>query len=148
MIQASWNSNDRSISPIVVQTPKRYQAMTGITREYSWEKESRYSKLRKLLTELGNIFNGLGRSLALQHANQKGPSRGGSRPPMGLWWLNACRITTSLTRITPAPPFWFFYGTLPGNVESGKERFLIEMIRRKCLVHILPFPDLGISWPG
>lgn len=45
----------------------------------------------------------------------------------GLWWLNSARIaydvdesSESLTR------FGFAYGTLPGHVEAGEERFLIE----------------------
>jgi uncharacterized protein (UPF0548 family) len=46
---------------------------------------------------------------------------------VGLWWLNAARIVyvvdesaDSITR------FGFAYGTLPGHVEAGEERFLIE----------------------
>jgi uncharacterized protein (UPF0548 family) len=45
---------------------------------------------------------------------------------MGLWWLNACRITNVIDEDSPLR-FGFSYGTLPGHVESGKERFLIEM---------------------
>ena len=45
---------------------------------------------------------------------------------MGLWWLNACRITNVIDEDSPWR-FGFSYGTLPGHVESGKERFLIEM---------------------
>jgi len=47
---------------------------------------------------------------------------------MGLWWLNACRITNVIDEDSPRR-FGFSYGTLPGHVESGKERFLIEMIQ-------------------
>jgi uncharacterized protein (UPF0548 family) len=45
---------------------------------------------------------------------------------MGLWWLNACRIINVIDEEEPKR-FGFVYGTLPGHVESGKERFLIEM---------------------
>jgi uncharacterized protein (UPF0548 family) len=45
---------------------------------------------------------------------------------MGLWWLNACRITNVIDEDSPRR-FGFYYGTLPGHLESGKERFLIEM---------------------
>jgi uncharacterized protein (UPF0548 family) len=41
----------------------------------------------------------------------------------GLHWLNACRIVYSIDEV---PRFGFAYGTLPGHVESGEERFLVE----------------------
>jgi uncharacterized protein (UPF0548 family) len=41
----------------------------------------------------------------------------------GLWWGNSCRIVYVLDE---ARRFGFAYGTLPGHVESGEERFLIE----------------------
>jgi len=43
---------------------------------------------------------------------------------MGVWWLNAARIVYVIT--TPTQ-FGFAYGTLPGHVETGEERFLIEL---------------------
>ena len=45
---------------------------------------------------------------------------------IGLWWLNACRIVYVVDESGPASKFGFAYGTLPGHVESGEERFLIE----------------------
>lgn len=44
----------------------------------------------------------------------------------GLWWLNACRIVYVLDEAGPPRRFGFAYGTLPGHVEQGEERFLIE----------------------
>lgn len=44
----------------------------------------------------------------------------------GLWWLNACRIVYVVDDQAPNRRFGFAYGTLPGHVESGEERFLIE----------------------
>jgi uncharacterized protein (UPF0548 family) len=41
----------------------------------------------------------------------------------GLWSLNACRI--EYVRDEPRK-FGFAYGTLPGHVESGEERFAVE----------------------
>ena len=41
----------------------------------------------------------------------------------GLWWLNACRIVYV---VNEPGRFGFAYGTLPGHVECGEERFLIE----------------------
>lgn len=43
---------------------------------------------------------------------------------MGLWTLNAARIVYVVASQTH---FGFAYGTLPGHVEMGEERFLIEL---------------------
>ena len=48
---------------------------------------------------------------------------------VGLWWLNACRIVYVVDESGPITKFGFAYGTLPGHVESGEERFLIEWNR-------------------
>jgi len=45
---------------------------------------------------------------------------------IGLWWLNCCRIIYVIDEAGPVSRFGFSYGTLPGHVESGEERFLIE----------------------
>ena len=45
---------------------------------------------------------------------------------LGLWWLNACRIVYVLHESEPVRRFGFAYGTLPGHVECGEERFSIE----------------------
>ena len=44
----------------------------------------------------------------------------------GLWWLNACRIVYVINERTPARRFGFAYGTLPGHVACGEERFTVE----------------------
>jgi uncharacterized protein (UPF0548 family) len=48
---------------------------------------------------------------------------------VGLWWLNCCRIVYVTDESGPISKFGFAYGTLPGHVESGEERFLIEWDR-------------------
>ena len=48
---------------------------------------------------------------------------------IGVWWLNACRIVYVVDETGPISKFGFAYGTLPGHVESGEERFLIEWDR-------------------
>ena len=48
---------------------------------------------------------------------------------IGVWWLNACRIVYIVDEQGPISKFGFAYGTLPGHVESGEERFLIEWDR-------------------
>jgi uncharacterized protein (UPF0548 family) len=45
----------------------------------------------------------------------------------GFWWLNACRIVYVIEEGNPTRRFGFAYGTLPGHVESGEERFAVEM---------------------
>jgi len=45
---------------------------------------------------------------------------------LGLWCLNACRLVYVVDEHGPIRRFGFAYGTLPGHVESGEERFLIE----------------------
>jgi uncharacterized protein (UPF0548 family) len=48
----------------------------------------------------------------------------------GLWWINAARIVYVVDEKTDAASrFGFAYGTLPGHVEAGEERFLVEWDR-------------------
>lgn len=47
----------------------------------------------------------------------------------GLWWLNACRIVYTVDEMAPSTRrFGFAYGTLPGHVEKGEERFMVEWL--------------------
>jgi uncharacterized protein (UPF0548 family) len=46
--------------------------------------------------------------------------------PLGLWWLNACRIVYIVEEDGRVCRFGFAYGTLPDHVGSGEERFLLE----------------------
>ena len=48
---------------------------------------------------------------------------------VGFWWLNSCRIVYTVDESGDTTTFGFAYGTLPGHVESGEERFLIEWDR-------------------
>jgi uncharacterized protein (UPF0548 family) len=48
---------------------------------------------------------------------------------VGVWWLNACRVVYVVDETGPVSKFGFAYGTLPGHVESGEERFLVEWDR-------------------
>ena len=48
---------------------------------------------------------------------------------IGMWWLNSCRIVYLVDNSGPITKFGFAYGTLPGHVENGEERFLIEWDR-------------------
>ena len=45
----------------------------------------------------------------------------------GLWWLNSARIVYVVDESSAeVSRYGFAYGTLPGHVEAGEERFLIE----------------------
>ncbi|HEY4246911.1 MAG TPA: DUF1990 domain-containing protein [Lacunisphaera sp.] len=46
----------------------------------------------------------------------------------GGWWLNACRIVYTIDENGPVRRFGFAYGTLPGHVECGEERFSVEWL--------------------
>lgn len=48
---------------------------------------------------------------------------------VGFWWVNSCRIAYTVDESGDTTKFGFAYGTLPGHVESGEERFLIEWDR-------------------
>lgn len=60
---------------------------------------------------------------------------------VGFWWLNSCRIIYTVDEPGAINKFGFAYGTLPGHVESGEERFLIEWDREtdKVCYDILAF---------
>jgi uncharacterized protein (UPF0548 family) len=53
---------------------------------------------------------------------------------LGLWSLNCCRIVYVVDESGPISRFGFAYGTLPGHVESGEERFLVEWQRNDSSV--------------
>lgn len=71
---------------------------------------------------------------------------------IGLWWLNACRIVYVVDESGPIHKSGFAYGTLPGHVESGEERFLIEWNQDDNSVwyDILAFsrPNHILAWLG
>ncbi|WP_246173743.1 DUF1990 family protein [Limnoglobus roseus] len=48
---------------------------------------------------------------------------------VGHWWVNACRIVYVVDEAGPVSRFGFAYGTLPGHVERGEERFRVEWDR-------------------
>jgi uncharacterized protein (UPF0548 family) len=47
----------------------------------------------------------------------------------GLWWVNVCRIVFIVEEDGPVVRFGFAYGTLPGHLECGEERFQVEWDR-------------------
>jgi uncharacterized protein (UPF0548 family) len=45
---------------------------------------------------------------------------------IGAWWLNPCRIVYRIDESGATNRFGFGWGTLPGHVQSGEERFLVQ----------------------
>jgi uncharacterized protein (UPF0548 family) len=64
---------------------------------------------------------------------------------VGLWWLNTCRIVYVVEEVGPITKFGFAYGTLPGHVESGEERFQVEWNRTD---HTVWYDILAFSRPN
>jgi uncharacterized protein (UPF0548 family) len=48
---------------------------------------------------------------------------------LGIWSLFACRIVRVIEEHGPVETFGFAYGTLPGHMLSGEERFLVRWDR-------------------
>jgi uncharacterized protein (UPF0548 family) len=46
---------------------------------------------------------------------------------LGIWWLNACEIVYVIDELGAVRRFGFAYGTLRAHVESGEERFSVEL---------------------
>ena len=76
---------------------------------------------------------------------------------MGLWALAACRVVytvdeTTTGQGTDVERFGFAYGTLPGHVEQGEERFLVEWDRAddRVTYDLMAFsrPDNALVWMG
>ena len=72
-----------------------------------------------------------------------------------LWSVNACRIIYIIDESSESKKrFGFAYGTLPGHVEQGEERFLIEwdaesdLVRYEILAYSRPnHPLVSVLWP-
>lgn len=63
---------------------------------------------------------------------------------LGLWWLNAARIVYV---IDEPRRFGFAYGTLPGHVESGEERFSVEWLADDSVWYDLRAFSRPRYWP-
>jgi len=66
----------------------------------------------------------------------------------GLWWMNACRIVYVIEETEPQRSFGFAYGTLPGHVESGEERFTVEWDRDDVVWYDLRAFSRPHYWPA
>lgn len=65
----------------------------------------------------------------------------------GVWWLNACRIVYTFDESAPVRRYGFAYGTLPGHVECGEERFSIEWLPDNTVWYDLRAFSRPRYWP-
>ena len=65
----------------------------------------------------------------------------------GVWWLNACRIVYTLDETSPVRRYGFAYGTLPGHVERGEERFSVEWLTDDTVWYDLRAFSQPRYWP-
>ena len=65
----------------------------------------------------------------------------------GVWWLNACRIVYTLDESAPVRRYGFAYGTLPGHVECGEERFSVEWLQDNTVWYDLRAFSRPRYWP-
>jgi len=65
---------------------------------------------------------------------------------LGFWSLNACRIVYTIDEHGPVERYGFAYGTLPGHMAFGEERFAVEYDRNDGSVwyDLLAFLRLGV----
>ena len=69
----------------------------------------------------------------------------------GLWSLNASRIVYVMEEeASPLRRYGFAFGTLPGHVERGEERFTVEWHRAEDSVsyEVFAFARPATRWPG
>ena len=67
---------------------------------------------------------------------------------LGGWWLNACRIVYVIDEAGPVRRFGFAYGTLPGHVEQGEERFCVEWLADDSVWYDLRAFSRPRYWPA
>lgn len=91
---------------------------------------------KKAITEWKQFALGWVEAVPTDTAIREGETVAVVARAMGFWWLNAARIVYVIDEHSEAGArFGFAYGTLPGHVESGEERFLIEWDRASDQVH-------------
>lgn len=86
-----------------------------------------FDEARAALTRWGQFQLGWVEPGSCNTPIEKGQVVGVLAKVFGVWCLNACRIVSVINTATnDLQRFGFVYGTLPGHVECGEERFLVE----------------------
>ena len=89
--------------------------------------ENVFNEANALLTRWRHFQLGWVESSSCDTPLQQGQVVGVLARVLGVWCLNACRIVSVInTANSDLHRYGFVYGTLPGHVECGEERFLIE----------------------
>jgi uncharacterized protein (UPF0548 family) len=89
--------------------------------------EKVFNEARAELSRWGHFQLGWVESSSCDIPLEQGQVVGILAKVFGVWCLNACRIVSVInSAATDLQRFGFVYGTLPGHVECGEERFLIE----------------------
>ena len=89
--------------------------------------EKVFNEARAILTRWGHFQLGWVESSSCDIPLEQGQVVGVLANVFGVWSLNACRIVSVINSETSdLHRFGFIYGTLPGHVECGEERFMIE----------------------
>ena len=97
------------------------------TRVRLGDGEKVFNEARATLTRWGHFQLGWVESSSCDIPLEQGQVVGVLAKVFGVWCLNACRIVSVINSAgTDLQRFGFVYGTLPGHVECGEERFLIE----------------------
>jgi uncharacterized protein (UPF0548 family) len=85
-----------------------------------------------------------------EHRIRQGKSVGTLAHLFGVWSVNVCRIVSVIEETGDIEKFGFAYGTLPGHVECGEERFTVEWHHADDSVwyDLLAFskPGLLLTW--
>jgi uncharacterized protein (UPF0548 family) len=89
--------------------------------------EQVFNEARAIITRWGHFRLGWVEPSSSDIPLEQGQVVGVLARVFGVWCLNACRIVYVINTATNAlSRSGFVYGTLPGHVECGEERFLIE----------------------
>ena len=97
------------------------------TRVRLGDGEQVFNEARALLTRWGHFQLGWVETSSCDTPLEQGQVVGVLARVFGVWSLNACRIVSVInTATSDLHRYGFVYGTLPGHVECGEERFLLE----------------------
>ena len=97
------------------------------TRVRLGDGEQVFHEAQGILTRWGHFQLGWVETSSCDVPLEQGHVVGVLAKVFGVWCLNACRIVSvTNTATSDLHRFGFVYGTLPGHVECGEERFLVE----------------------
>ncbi|MFO1004107.1 MAG: DUF1990 domain-containing protein, partial [Planctomycetaceae bacterium] len=104
---------------------------TGFVVDYTrvrlGDGEQVFNEAKAILTRWGHFQLGWVETSSCDVPLEQGPVVGVLAKVFRAWCLNACRIVSVInTATSDLHRFGFVYGTLPGHVECGEERFMVE----------------------